>query len=1286
MKTTIKTATKLTTCCHRLPPVGITPNDGIALSLDVYDVKDITNDIVATADAQKKHDVANCNTQTPVTDPIDRNKDRNENHNENHNKNRNKADNLLSSPSATTGSAEKQLTPPPPPVGITPNDGIALSLDVYDVKDITNDIVATADAQKKHDVANCNTQTPVTSCVDKRYPPPNITGKIANAKIESTPAIEANLSTTNGLDKCFRKILDKVWSDVEMPNNMKDILVAGLPRSLLENEHIALFMDGKANIDFQAYREKIGHQAIKGLSTGNPKDAYHYAKLHACVVFPGDLHMMFHFVAAVYSHDFDATLEPLKFLFRRLRIGGNTKDVVDNFRESYWHLILSGTCSWCAKFLDNLNVRIDELDGFEKDVLLTKELARSRLDATTDLWEASNKVMLERFITSSGGNGKYVQLCMQLQEQIVKSSDWAKQLYTKKRWIKFVQTFRPRDAFIEHLNLLAKQMESQTPEEFVLYGNCIWRLNQLRQTFDVLSYKKTSKYGVQNRSIKRSRQLDLRKGIACFYDRNYVRQRSGDDSVNCWPFVRTHYGFGENGEEGEVEDMDDPEGILSSQNKLLLGLGRIKAPTVKSDMKLPSKVHQDSAKSKSRVVSKELWEKLLKRRTFKIQEKQRLHRQIKEVYKDYVHNLESDIGHTAPSVVGGRKKAAYDSHLNRTLVKKIVSSTITPSERIIFFDATKEFLSIPEDFYPGQKTAILQVLRGQNILYIARCGSGKSSAIFVKAVFSGSRICWATPSAQLCQNLALQANEVGHQSYVINWDAVPKFAVVERTTGIYFFCPESVVAQFMAIDKEDAESNLNANQIMAKLIQLYSENFKTIVIDECFLLHFDKTWFRAIAYEVLINLTKGLVAKGVQVILMGGTITKDVKTHILSMFSLSEVYGDLAQLRHLNVTFCRGSIYTDIISQKRKNIPRGFNKAILVMADTKRKVKNMYEKTGEDKILVYMATSYTPYQNVLDFQQDRDRKGLRFLFASPVVNMGMTICNCVKSYLQTPLSMISLVQGSTRIGRGKERGHVSIYTCLTSSLAWLKRTLMPSDTSDVLVDHRKISAKGIIDVTCYGYILGSTCKMVEVDAYFGATNATRCGNCPVCKGEVMKSINNNQDFQNIIEAEFQKATDNSKDYVEWNVLRDAFFSIVSANGVKNLKKRNGSLLIFQLLKHKRLVVRYNVVLKDIILKPERNNYNNNNQVWSETYYLDLIKKVTTGETITAEVATTTTTNTTGTIRNNTNINTFDDNSDDDDMQIEREHIELCTASPTITRSNSSNLSNLYSPGYSDGGK
>ena len=119
-------------------------------------------------------------------------------------------------------------------------------------------------------------------------------------------------------------------------------------------------------------------------------------------------------------------------------------------------------------------------------------------------------------------------------------------------------------------------------------------------------------------------------------------------------------------------------------------------------------------------------------------------------------------------------------------------------------------------------------------------------------------------------------------------------------------------------------------------------------------------------------------------------------------------------------------------------------------------------------------------------------------------------------------------------------------------------------------------------------------------------------------------------------------------------------------------------MIFQLLKHKRLVVRYNDFLKGLTLQTERNNYSNNNQVWSEKYYFDEI--INPENTPAAEVITTTT------VANNNNIDTFD-NSSDDDAQMERENLALQMLSPTISmRSNSSNASNLYSPGDTLGAK
>ena len=65
--------------------------------------------------------------------------------------------------------------------------------------------------------------------------------------------------------------------------------------------------------------------------------------------------------------------------------------------------------------------------------------------------------------------------------------------------------------------------------------------------------------------------IDLRKGVACFFDRNCI-QKKMNAPVNCWPFVCKHYGFGKSGAEGEVEDTSDSEGVVTSEKKLLIGL------------------------------------------------------------------------------------------------------------------------------------------------------------------------------------------------------------------------------------------------------------------------------------------------------------------------------------------------------------------------------------------------------------------------------------------------------------------------------------------------------------------------------------------------------------------------------------------------------------------------------------------------------------------------------------------------------------------------------------------
>eukprot|EP00942_MAST-04A_sp_MAST-4A-sp1_P006178 g6178.t1 len=69
------------------------------------------------------------------------------------------------------------------------------------------------------------------------------------------------------------------------------------------------------------------------------------------------------------------------------------------------------------------------------------------------------------------------------------------------------------------------------------------------------------------------------------------------------------------------------------------------------------------------------------------------------------------------------------------------------------------------------------------------------------------------------------------------------------------------------------------------------------------------------------------------------------------------------------------------------------------------------------------------------------------------------------------------------------------------------------------------------------------------------------------------------------------------------MLRESLASIVESNGItnKSLHKRNGSLLIWQLLQHERLVVRYGK--KDLKLLPNRTKYDIT-RAWKETYYID----------------------------------------------------------------------------------
>lgn len=95
-------------------------------------------------------------------------------------------------------------------------------------------------------------------------------------------------------------------------------------------------------------------------------------------------------------------------------------------------------------------------------------------------------------------------------------------------------------------------------------------------------------------------------------------------------------------------------------------------------------------------VDKEMWERLLKTRTFK---KQQWHKQVTEAYDEFLETMQTQINQNEATQDGARRKCWYDIPLNRNFVARLNNSTITDSGKIVFLDNTKKYLNIALDYY-----------------------------------------------------------------------------------------------------------------------------------------------------------------------------------------------------------------------------------------------------------------------------------------------------------------------------------------------------------------------------------------------------------------------------------------------------------------------------------------------------------------------------------------------------------------------------------------------------------
>ena len=158
--------------------------------------------------------------------------------------------------------------------------------------------------------------------------------------------------------------------------------------------------------------------------------------------------------------------------------------------------IVTTTCAVFSKILVNPQLDVDDLDGFERDFLLVKELLRMRVDGQTTFWTTATKDMLLRFMTSCSGSDQkreYVRLVSELLEQSLGSnSDWANHIFETKRFIMSCTDFKYRDEYVEYLNKLSKQNEPTTPEAFILQASVVAALQAMQHLVKVSSGKKTN--------------------------------------------------------------------------------------------------------------------------------------------------------------------------------------------------------------------------------------------------------------------------------------------------------------------------------------------------------------------------------------------------------------------------------------------------------------------------------------------------------------------------------------------------------------------------------------------------------------------------------------------------------------------------------------------------------------------------------------------------------------------------------------------------------------------------